>query len=473
MTLIPPRLTAAEARQVQRAGYLVNPRHARSIFGSMFSWFPSVRFGRTTFWPVSGSSKPPVNAVESNAGQTVTPASALCISAFWACVWLNARTLASLPLELKRYAANGAKGVDETMDPLFDVLRWRPNQNMNAYNFWTAMWASEMVWGAGFARKRVNAGKVIALEFLLPQYMTVYQAKLNGPLRFRYDDPMDPQDFAADEIFYLYTRSLDGLTGCSVIEFARHSLGLAQAGELAASKTFRKGLNASGFIKVDKFLRPEQREEFRTSIEEFSGDGPKGGGTMVLEGGTSYTQLSMKPQDAELLASRQFSVEDVCRWLNTPPILIGHSSQGQTMWGSGIEQIFAGWTRLSLRPYTTTCGQTIRFALIAPADRNELYAEYDLDDLLAADSQARAVLYSTLAQNGIKTRDELREKEGLGPMPGGGVLTVQSNLVPLDQLGKVDAAGATTGNAAAQKLRNALLELLSIDQPDAKPEGKT
>lgn len=474
MTLIAPRLTAAEVRQVQRAGYLVNPRHARSsIFGSMFSWFPSARFGRATFWAMSGNSKPPVNAVESNAGQIVTPATALTVSAFWACVWLNARTLASLPLELKRYAANGAKGVDETMDPLFDVLRWKPNANMTSYNFWTAMWASEMVWGAGFARKRINGGKVIALDFLLPQYMTVYQEKRNAPLRFRYDDPLDPQDFSADEIFYLYTRSLDGLTGCSVIEFARHSLGVALAGELAASKTFRKGLNASGFIKVEKFLKPEQREEFRTSIDEFTGDGPKAGGTMVLEGGTAYTQLSMKPLDAELLASRQFSVEDVCRWLNTPPVLIGHSSQGQTMWGSGIEQIFAGWTRLSLRPYTTTCTQTVRLSLIPPAERNELYAEYDLDDLLAADSQARAQLYSTLSQNGIKTRNELRAKEGDGPMEGGDVLTVQSNLMPLDQLGKADTGGTPTGNAAAQKLRNALLELLSIDLTEnAKPEGK-
>lgn len=465
MTKIVPRLTAAEVRQAARAGYLVAPGQARSIFGSMFSWFPSMRFGRATFWPVSGTSKPPINAAESATGQIVTPASALTLSAAWACVWLTARTMASLPLDLKRYGLNGVSKL-ELGDPLYDVLRWRPNQRSTAFNFWTAMWASVLLWGGGYARKRMNGGKVIALEFLLPEFMTVYQDDTTKRIRFRYDDPRDPDDFSADEIFHLFERTLDGVTGCSVIEFARNSMGLAQSGEIAASKTFKKGLNASGFISVAQFLKKDQRELFRDSIDEFTGDGPKGGGTMVLEGGTSYTQLSMKPQDAELLASRQFAVEDVCRWFGVPPILIGHSTQGQTMWGSGIEQIFAGWTRLGLRSYVTACTQAVRSNLIPSADRAELFAEYDLDDLLAADSQARATLYSSLVQNGINTRNEVRDREGLSRVEGGDTLTVQSNLVPLDQLGKPDAGGA--GGSAAQKLRNALLELLAIDAEHTK-----
>lgn len=459
MTLLPPRLNAAELRQAKRAGYMVPGSRKSGFFGSMFSWFPQVRFGRTTFWPVSGNSKPPVNAAESSTGQIVTPASALTLSAAWACVWLTARTMASMPLDLKRYKKDG-KGTLEEGDTLYEVLRWRPNAQMTAYDFWTAIWASVLLWGNGFARIRRNGGKVVALDFLLPEYMTTYQTE-NGKIRYRYDDPRTPDDFAAADIFHLRERTLDGLAGCSIIEFARNSMGIAQSGELAAGRTFRKGLNATGFIKVEKFLRKEQRDEFRSEIDTFTGEGTRAGGTMVLEGGTDYKQLSMKPLDAELLSSRQFSVEDVCRWFGTPPILIGHSTQGQTMWGSGIEQIFRGWLNISLRPYITCCTQAVRSQLVAPADRAELYAEYDLDDLLAADSTARAQLYSQYAQNGIKTRNELREKEGDGPMPGGDILTVQSNLVPLDQLGAADGTGGTA-SAAGEKFRNALVEFLQL-----------
>jgi HK97 family phage portal protein len=459
VSLLPPRLTGVELQRAKRAGYMVPRASKSSFFGSMFSWFPAVRFGRPTFWPVSGNSKPPINAAESSTGQIVTPASALTLSASWACCWLTARTMASMPLDLKRYKKNG-KGTLEEDNPLYEVLRWRPNTAMTAYDFWTAQWMSVLLWGNGYALKRRNGGNVIALDFLLPEYMTVYQTDA-GKIRYRYDDPRNQDDFPADDIFHLRERTLDGLTGASVIEFARNSMGIAQSGELAAGKTFKKGLNATGFIKVDKFLRKEQREEFRTEIDEFGSDGPKAGGTMILEGGTDYKQLSMKPLDAELLASRQFSVEDVCRWFGTPPILIGHSTQGQTMWGSGIEQIFRGWLNISLRPYITCCTQAVRASLVKPADRAELYAEYDLDDLLAADSLSRSQLYSTYAQNGIKTRNELREKEGDGPLPGGDELTVQSNLVPLASLGQ-QAQGSGTASAAAEKARNALIEFLQL-----------
>lgn len=470
MTTLPPRLTAAELRQARAAGFRV-PSRMRAVFGSMFSWFPSLQFGRATYWPSGANAKPPVNAAPSDAGQIITPASALTLSAFWACVWLNARTLATLPLYLTRYDRNG-HGTHETTDPLFDVLRWKPNALMTAVNFWTFLWANEQLWGTGYAEKKYSAGKVIALEPLLSEWMTPYLTD-KGLLRFRYDEPQNPREFRADQIFRVMSRTLDGITGASVIEFGRHSFGLAQAGEQAAGNTFRNGLQAGGFIKVDKFLKTEQRAMFRSEIESFTG--PKGkqrGGVMVLEGGTDFKELTIKPQDAELLLSRQFSVEDVCRWTNTPPVLIGHSAQGQTMWGSGIEQIFSGWLRLGLRPSLEACRQEIRSSLIPAADRQDVFAEYDLDELLAPDSQARANLYSTFGQNGIMTRNEMREREGLPRADGGDTLTVQSNLVPLDQLGKATQNGQTP---AAEQLRNALLNFLDVAKqtpPASKTEGK-
>lgn len=468
MSLMPPRLSTAELRQAQRAGYRAPNRKA--VFGGMFSWFPSLRFGRATYWPWGANAKPPVNAAESDSGQIVTPATALTISAFWACVWLNARTLATLPLLLKRYDASG-KGKDEITDPLFEVLRWKPNALMTAVNFWTFLWANEQVWGAGYAEKKMNGGKVVALEPLLSEFMTPFLTD-KGLLRYRYDEPTNPRDFRADQIFRVMTRTLDGITGASVIEFGRHSMGIAQAGESAAGATFKNGLQAGGFIKVDKFLKPDQRTQFKTEIADFTGkDGKKRGGVMVLEGGTDFKELTLKPQDAELLLSRQFSVEDVCRWTGTPPILIGHSAQGQTMWGSGIEQIFGGWLRLGLRPSLEACRQEIRSSLIPPTDRQDVFAEYDLDELLAADSQARANLYSTYTQNGIMTRNEAREKEGLPRAEGGDELTVQSNLVPLAKLGDMVKGGEAP---ATEQLRNALLNFLDVAKipPASKTEDR-
>lgn len=463
--MIRVRVTERELKELRRAGYQVATNKKFAIFGSMFSWPGIVSALRPGWWPAGGDSKPPVNAAASDAGQTVSQSSALRLSAVWACVWLNARVMASLPLNLMRYS-NG-DGKPDLNNPLYTVLRWQPNQLVDAYNFWVSMYASDQLWGAGCAEKFESGGNTVALEFMLPQYITPYLQ--NNQLRYRYDHPRNPKDLPASKVFRLMTRTLDGITGASVIEYGANAFGLAQSGELAASRTFKKGLNASGFIQVDKFLKEEQRTQFRASVDEFTGDGEKSGGTMVLEGGVTYSQLQMKPLDAQLLASRQFSVEDICRFFNVPPILVGHAAAGQTMWGSGVEQIFSGWLRLGLRPYITAAQQAIRSQLIAPADRVDLLAEFDLDDLLAPDSAARAALYATLSQNGVNTRNELREREGLGPMPGGDELTIQSNMMPLSQLGKDPAGG--NGVTAEQKFRSALLDLLALEAPQSPPKS--
>lgn len=462
-------LSPADIRAAKAAGYLVGgaPRRKFGFFGSMFSNFGTLFTARGS-WFGGANSAPPVNLVSSETGQTVSPEVALTLSAVWACVWVNARTLASLPLNLKRYEASGKATMAEDVT-LFGVLRWKANTLSTAYNFWCALWANEQLWGTGYARKIKAAGQVVGLDLLLSQYMTPYMTAA-GELRFNYTHPREPLDLAESEVFRVFTRSLDGIVGQSVISFARNSLGLARSGEYAAAKTFAAGLNASGFVQADKFLRPEQREMIRASVAEFTGQGANSGGTMVLEGGFKYEQISMKPLDAELLASRQFSVEDVCRWFNVPPIMIGHASAGQTMWGSGIEQILRGYANISLRNFTIAACQAIQASLIRASDRGELYAEYDFDELLSADSAARAQLYSTLSQNGVNTRNELRAREGLSPMPGGDVLTVQSNLVPLDKLGQVTAAGGSSG--PTQKFVNALLELLAIEtEQPAKREA--
>lgn len=461
-------LSPRDIREAKRAGYLVGgaPQKKLSFFGSIFSNFGQLF--RAGTWIGGANSAPPVNLVSSESGQAISPEIALTLSAVWACVWLNARTLASLPLNLKRYDKNGKASLAEDV-ALFQALRWKANYLSTAYNFWCGLWANEQLWGTGYARKIKSAGQVVGLDLLLSQYMTPYLTKA-GELRYAYTNPREPLDLPAADVFKVFTRSIDGLTGQSVIGFARNSLGLARAGEYAASRTFSSGLNASGFVTTETWLKTEQRELIRESVEEFTGSGPNSGGTMVLEGGFDYKQLSFSPLDAELLASRQFSVEDVCRWFNVPPILIGHASQGQTMWGSGIEQILRGYVNLGLRNYTIAATQAIQADLILPADRSTLYGEYDFDELLSADSTARAQLYATLSQNGIGTRNELREREGLSPMPGGDILTVQSNLVPLEQLGKPGAGG---NGGSAQKARDALIEFLGLAaEPPTAPKEK-
>lgn len=80
---------------------------------------------------------------------------------------------------------------------------------------------------------------------------------------------------------------------------------------------------------------------------------------------------------------------------------------------------------------------------------------------MAADSAGRAALYSAFGQNGVMDRNEMRSRENLDHRPGGEYLTVQSNLVRLDQLG-TEAAG----KSSEQQLRSVLLGMLGVNGGD-------
>jgi HK97 family phage portal protein len=247
--------------------------------------------------------------------------------------------------------------------------------------------------------------------------------------------------------------------GLSVVQFARQTLAIAEAIAASAGATFRNGMKSSIFFTAPPGVKMnvDQRKDFREAfIEPYVGGEATNAG--LLEQGFDVKTVSLPPKDAELLLTWRFSVEEICRWLRTPPVLIGHSADGQTMWGSGVEQIMLGWLTLGLRPYLTRLEQAIKKRLLRPADRARgIFAEFNVEGLLRADSAGRAALLSSLGQNGYLTRNEGRALDNRPPMDGGDVLTVQSNLVPLHMLGTV-AGGAGGSEQARNALRAWLAE---------------
>jgi HK97 family phage portal protein len=205
-------------------------------------------------------------------------------------------------------------------------------------------------------------------------------------------------------------------------------------------------------------LSKDQREEARGAIKKLSG-AVNAGNPVILEAGMTVQAVGINPGDAQLLESRAFSVEEVCRWFRVPPFMVGHSEKS-TSWGSGIEQQMIGFLTFTLGPWLKRLEQAIVKDLLAPAERQRYYVKFTVEGLLRADSAARAAFYSAMVNNGIYTRDECREREDLEPHGGNAaVLTVQTALAPLDHIGQADNAAA-----ARAALQNWLSEPAAPDQ---------
>ncbi|MFZ5736319.1 MAG: phage portal protein [Pseudomonadota bacterium] len=370
-------------------------------------------------------------------GRYVGPEGALNLSAWWACVRLNAETVGTLPCAVFERLADGSKAPAQA-HWLYGIVHDSPNADQTAAEFWEGVVVSLCQGGNAYALKdKRSDGSLIGMTPIPWQDMHARRDRA-GVMRYSFVfRGKSYVDLTEDDVFHIRGFG-GGDLGLSPVAYARQSLGIAEAIEASAGATFKNGMKSSIFFTSPPGVKMNdaQRTDFRKAfIDPYIGGEATNAG--ILEMGFDVKTVSLPPRDAEMLMSWKFSVEEICRWMRTPPVLIGHAAEGQTMWGSGIEQIMLGWLTLGLRPYLTRIEQAVKKRLVPAADRGRIFVEFNVEGLLRADSAGRAALLSSLGQNGFLTRNEGRALDNRPPMPGGDVLTVQSNLVPLDQLGKL------------------------------------
>lgn len=375
------------------------------------------------------------------AGQTVNVQTAMQVSAVWACVRLLSQTISTLSLDIMERQRDGtwAPARDQRLQFIVDDM---PNADSTASVFWESMIAAMLLQGNGVAERRYDAGgRLIALEFLPWSKLSVNK-RLDGMRQWLFTENGIQREIAESRIFRVAGFTLNGDWGLSAIEYGAAVFGGAMAAANSANSTFEKGLAPTIGFKYSNFLRKEQREEFRETFENMAG-AINAGKPVLMEGGMDAVTIGIKPSDAQLLESRAFSIEEICRWFGVPPHMVGHSEKS-TSWGSGIEQQMIGFLTFTLRPLLKRVEGAISKDLMTAAERMRLKARYNVEDLLRTDSKTRAEFLRLMVSEGIMTRDEARLKENLKPKGGNAaVLTVNSANMPIDKLGEPQNAQGT------------------------------
>jgi len=357
---------------------------------------------------------------DSPTGESVTANSVLGLSAAWACVNLLAGTIASLPLMVYRTDAKGARTVAYD-HPLYRVLHDSPNSLQTALDFWEFQCASIELWGNSYARKVKSGDKIIGLMPIMPD-LPVVESIGNGRLEYRWTE--NGRYYVETNDTVLHIRGFGGnpLGGMSTLAFGSRAFGLAIAIDKAAGTTFKNGLRPSGVLTFEKFLTHEQRDVIETKLLEKYQGAMNAGRPFVLEGGTTWSQLGINPEDAQMLQSRGFSVEEVCRFFGVPPFMVGHTEK-TTSWGTGLEQQTLGFQKFTLRRRLKRIEQACEKQLLTPQDRAAgLIIEFNLEGLLRGDSKGRSEFYKAALGDtqkpGWMVRNEVRQLENLPPIDG-------------------------------------------------------
>lgn len=359
------------------------------------------------------------------------PDAALQISAVFACVEILAQTISTLPLYV--YRDKGGVRVPDKMSRLWLLLHESPNRWMTPSEFLSAMVVNRMLRGNAYALiERDSAGEPIALVPLSPDQMEVSVVE-GGEVYVYYQDG-DITALAPENV--IHWKGLgNGFLGLSKLDFMRATTNEAIRAQDNANSLYGKGSKPTGVLQTDSRLSAEQvaalMTRFQTSMTS------SGGGLIIADCGLKYSQMSLSPADAQLLETRRFTIEEICRWFGVPGVLVG--TTGQTTWGSGIEQIVSGFHKFTIGPLCKQLEQVLERRL---KNYEPITIEFKMDGLLRTDPASRAAFYSTMSQNGAMTRNEIRRLENLPPVEGGDELTAQSNLVPLRKLGAVEPASS-------------------------------
>lgn len=373
-----------------------------------------------------------VGGRSSSAGIVVTPETALALSAVRSCVTLLAESVAQLPCELYRRKGEGReRAIDH---PLYNVLKFQPNQKDTSFEFYEQNMGCLGLEGNSYSLiDRDENAHIRELIPINPKKVTV----LKGQDGLPYYQLQDTQEILSSRfIHHIKGFSLDGFIGVSPIQSSPDVIGLGLATEQHASAVFANGATMSGVIerphasgaidsqsKVDGLLNKfaERHGGLRNAFK-----------VALLQEGMTYKQLAMDNEKAQLLESRGYGVAEVCRLYKVPLHMV-QMTEKSTSWGSGIESMSLGFVIYTLLPWLKRIEAAQTRDLLLSSERGEYYIEFNVQGLLRGDQKSRYEAYAIGRNWGWLSVNDIRRLENMPPITGGDTYLTPLNMVPSSQ----------------------------------------
>lgn len=338
--------------------------------------------------------------------------SAMNLSTVFRCVDLISDSIAGLPIRIIK--DNGDCKNELSNHPLNIVFSAGLANNLTVYHFMKLLIQSVLLKGNGFALiERASDGTVTGLKFLESGDVQIHYDKQRVNSLYYTCTLIQNKKIEPCNMIHLRKYSNDGVNGVSILSYAGRSIKISQAGENQAKRFYSSGCNLSGVLSVQANLNEDQRKGIHESWNKSMTEG--GDGLAVLQGNMSYQPITISPEDAQLLGSRLFQVDELCRFFGVNPVLIGelsHSSYGS------LESAQQEFLLHCLLPYINMVEQEFTKKLFKPSEYG-LKINLDETAILRTDKTALATYYKTLLDTGILCVNEVRKELGYNEIEGG------------------------------------------------------
>jgi len=353
---------------------------------------------------------------------------ALTLTAVWCAIRLLAESVSSLPISVFTKQANGDK-LEDTKSPIYNLVKFKPNYYQNKITFFEFIMLSICTEGNSYVQiVRNNSGTPVQLICLSPSNVTVVVN--NNELFYQVDggSVLDSSD-----VLHFKTITDDGVTGLSPIDQCAKALNWGVSLEEFGSTFFSNGAKPSSILQTDRALSDTALQRLKTSFNNTYGKLKNSNSTIVLEEGLTFKPISISPEQAQFLSSRQFSIEEVARIFNVPPHMLKDLSKSSF---NNIEMQSQEFVTYTLMPYITRIEQEMNLKLFRTNELGKTFIEFNVNGLLRGDVKSRTEAYKTAITNGYMSINEVRQKENMNSIDGGDKHFMQMNMTTIDKVGE-------------------------------------
>jgi HK97 family phage portal protein len=349
-----------------------------------------------------------VSTLQTWAGTSVSINNATQIGAVYACTRLLADTISSLPVET--FIRRDGNRLPFRPRPAWVYEPEGPGTSRVEY-YKQVVVSMLLSHGAVIQIIRGGNGDVVALQPLDPTRVTVRRNAATRGREFVIDGKTV---LPGDQVLYICEMRKPGsVMGTSRIEEVKNTLGLAKALDEFASRYFSNGANAGGIIEFPGNLTQEQAKDVVEAFEAGHKGLRKSHKPGVLSGGAKFQKIGSDAEQAQMLESRQFAVEEIARVFRVPPSMIGSLMPGAASYAS-VEHNAIQFVRYSLTPLITAIEEAHNRLLTGDA-----FMRVNMDGLLRGDSATQAQVFSTAMQAGYMSVNDVRGLMDMRPVDGG------------------------------------------------------
>lgn len=362
------------------------------------------------------------------AGMTVTESSALALTAVFDAIDCISTDVAMLPLKVYRHTEGGREVVRD--HPVATLLSSSPDGETTPIRFKQALMGHVLGWGNGFAEIVYRGDGTPARLHLLDPGTT--EPRWDGPDKsLLYHLQGKPNPLPPSKVIHIAGLGFDGLSGYNRIRKCAPSVGLGLALEQFGASFFENGSMPGGVLESPKVLSPQEATNLRESWEAMHRGASKAGKVAVLEQGVTYKGISISPENAQFLQSRQFQVIEVARMFRLPPHKLGDYSQSHL---ANIEAANLDYMTTTIAPWLEQIEQELNLKLFTEEERRAgFYVKHSMNAYLRGDMRSRAEFYMKMFAVGALSPNDIRGFEEQNPVEGGDQYFRPLNLAELAQ----------------------------------------